>query len=384
MKIELVTVEVFAYTSRQVRDSEGHGHPGPEHVAHHALLTVHTDDETAGYCFGAPADLRADILDEYVRPALIGNDPYDRERLWQDMVKRQRGSLARFSNRAMSAAESALWDLAGRRLGLPIYKLIGAYRDRIPAYGSTMCGDEIDGGLATPDDYGRFAEQLVERGYKAIKLHTWMPPISFAPDVKMDVRAAAAVREAVGPDIELMVDPYHFYTREEALHLGRELQQLDYYWLEEPMDEQSTSSYAWLTRQLDMAVLGPESLDGKMRTRAEWMVRNASDITRAGILEVGGITPTLKTAHLAESFGMACEVHWGGAGSLHVLGAMWNGRWYERGLLHPLRDYETPEPWLHSLVDPMDADGYVSVPQSPGLGEDINFEYIRENLVETR
>ena len=220
MKIERVTVEVFAYTSRKVRDSEGHGHPGPEQVAHHALLTVHTDEGAAGYCFGAPADLRTDILDEYVRPALIGNDPYDRERLWQDMVKRQRGSLARFSNRAMSAAESALWDLAGRRLGLPVYKLIGAYRDRIPAYGSTMCGDEIDGGLATPDDYGRFAEQLVEQGYKAIKLHTWMPPISFAPDVKMDVRAAAAVREAVGPDIELMVDPYHFYTREEALYLG--------------------------------------------------------------------------------------------------------------------------------------------------------------------
>ena len=76
----------------------------------------------------------------------------------------------------------ALWDLAGRKLGLPVYKLIGAYRDKVPAYGSTMCGDEMKGGLATPEDYARYAEWLLGRGYKAIKLHTWMKPVSFAPD----------------------------------------------------------------------------------------------------------------------------------------------------------------------------------------------------------
>ena len=384
MQIENVVVHVFNYKSSVVSDSEGHGHPGPEHDAQNALLTIHTDEGTAGYCFGSPIGLTAGILDEYIRPALVGQDPFDREFLWQNMVKRQRGSGAAFTDRIVSVAEMALWDLAGRHVSLPVFKLIGAFRERVPAYGSTMCGDEMKGGLATPDDYGRFAEWLVNRGYKAIKLHTWMPPVSFAPDVLMDIRAAAAVREAVGPDIELMVDPHHYYSRDEAVKLGRELQRLSYYWLEEPMDEHSTSSYVWLTQQLDIPILGPESPEGKMRTRAEWIVRNASDITRAGVSDVGGIGPTLKVAHLAESFGMACEIHGGGAGNLHVTGSMWNGRWYERGLLHPFIDYEEPDPWLNSIVDPMDGEGFVKLPLSPGLGEDVNFEFITENLIETR
>ena len=384
MKIESVTVDVFGYKSRVVADSEGHTHPGPEHDARNAFLTVRTDDGDAGYCFGPPDSLTSSVLDRFVRPVLNGADPLDRELLWQSLSRRQRLSGGGFSDRAVGVVEMALWDLAGRRLDLPVYKLIGGYRDRVPAYGSTMCGDEIEGGLATPDDYGRFAEWLVGRGYRAIKLHTWMPPVSFAPDVKMDVRASAAVREAVGPDIELMVDSHHFYTREEALQLGRELERLGYYWFEEPMDEHSTSSYAWLAGQLDIPILGPESAEGKMQTRAEWIVRGAADISRTGVMDVGGIGPSLKIAHLAESFGMACEIHGGGAGNLHVMGAMWNGRWFERGLLHPFVDYEAPDPWLNSIIDPMDGDGFVSLPARPGLGEDINFEFIQANVVETR
>ena len=91
--------------------------------------------------------------------------------------------------------------------------------------------------------------------------------------------------------------------------------------------------------------------------------------------------PTLKVAHLAESFGMDCEVHGNGAASLAVIGAIKNCRWYERGLLHPFLDYEEPAAYLNSLVDPMDDDGMVSLPNRPGLGEDINFAYIEANTV---
>ena len=121
-----------------------------------------------------------------------------------------------------------------------------------------MCGDEIDGGLKTPEDYGRFAVQLVEKGYQAIKLHTWMPPVSFAPDPKMDVLACTAVREAVGPDVPLMLDANHWYSRMDALYLGRAIQELGYTWYEEPMDEASMQSYRWLADQLDIPVIGPE------------------------------------------------------------------------------------------------------------------------------
>jgi len=382
MKITDVRVDVFRYESEIVEDDEGHQHPGPKQEAQSALLTVVTDEGAEGYGFGSPDLLRKSVIDRYLRPVLTGRDPMDREQIWQHLFHWQRLGWGALSDHAVAVAETALWDLAGRHIGMPVYKLLGGFRDRVPAYGSTMCGDELEGGLATPEDYARFAVQLVERGYRAIKLHTWMPPVSFSPDVKMDVKAAAAVREAVGPDVELMVDAYHYYSREEALHFGRELQKLDYYWFEEPMDEYSTSSYAWLADQLDIPVIGPEFAGGRHRTRAEWIARGAADIVRAGVPDVGGIGPTMKIAHLAESHGMSCEIHFAGAANLHVLGAISNGRWYERGLLHPFLDYEQVPPWLNSLNDPMDDEGFVPVPSGPGLGEDINFDYIRANLVD--
>ena len=229
-----------------------------------------------------------------------------------------------------------------------------------------MCGDDLEGGLDTPEAYARFAVQCKERGYTAFKLHTWQPPMPGAPDLKRDVAACAAVREAVGDDMDLMIDPFHYYSREEALYLGKALEKLDYHWIEEPMDEHSTSSYVWLTEQLDIPVVGPETAEGKMYTRAEWIVRGASDISRGGVGDVGGITPLIKIVHLCESFGVRMEVHGGGAANLHVLCAMGiPGEFYERGLLHPFVDYEQPQPWLNEIVDPMDDEGYVHVSQRP-------------------
>jgi L-alanine-DL-glutamate epimerase-like enolase superfamily enzyme len=381
VKIVDVSVRVFTYKTRRSRDSAGHAHPGPETDARHALLTIRTDDGSEGHCLHAPEVIRPFIVDNYLKTVLLGQDPFDRERLWQGLAHWQRGSSEQLTDKALAVAELALWDLAGRKLGLPVIKLIGGYRDKILAYGSTMCGDELEGGLATPEDYGRFAEQLVKRGYKGIKLHTWMPPVSWAPDPKMDVKACAAVREAVGPDIALMLDAYHWYSRTDALYLGRELHRLGYAWFEEPMDEASMSSYAWLTENLEIPVLGPETMEGKFHTRAEWVKNRACDILRVGVFDVGGIGPGLKTMHLAESFGMHCEVHGGGVGNLSLCLAAHNCDWYERGLLHPFLDYDQPPAYLNSIPDMMDQDGYVHASTLPGLGEDINFDYIDNNLV---
>ena len=209
-----------------------------------------------------------------------------------------------------------------------------------------------------------------------------MPPIAWAPDPNMDIAACTAVREAVGDDMDLMLDCYHFYSRADALHIGRALEELGYYWFEEPMDEFSTSSYVWLADQLDIPVVGPETADGKMYTRAEWLARGAADISRGGVSDVGGITPLMKVVHLCEAFNVQMEVHGGGPGNLHALCAMnYPGKYYERGLLHPHVDYEEVEPWLHSKTDPMDADGNVHVSQQPGLGWDINWDYIDAHTV---
>ena len=379
MTIVDVTVERFRTLSKTVSDSEGHGHPGPEREAVQSLTRIVTDDGAEGICIGGSRD----VMEGVVKQAIAGEDPLFREKIWHRLNERQRLHKGVLTDRVIAVVDMALWDLAGRCMGQPVYKLLGATRERVPAYGSTMCGDEMPGGLDTPEAYAEFAVKLIERGYPAIKLHTWMPPIEWAPDPKMDVAACAAVREAVGDEVPLMLDCFHFYNREQALYIGRELEMLNYYWLEEPMDEQSVSSYVWLSDQLDIPVVGPETAEGKMFTRAEWIVRAAADISRGGVGDVGGITPLMKIVHLCEAHGVRMEVHGGGPGNLHVLCAMGiPGEYYERGLLHPFIDYDEVPTWLNSAADPMDDEGHVHVSTAPGLGWDINWDYVKDNRVD--
>ncbi|MBM3190732.1 MAG: enolase, partial [Chloroflexi bacterium] len=344
MKITAVDLITFAYRSKLGRDDEGHAHPGPEHEARAAITRIATDEGVEGYAMGgAPAML------ETARQVLVGKDPLYRERHWQTLRQFQRILGPQLDDRYLSAIDLALWDLAGRLAGMPVYKLLGAYRDRVPAYASTMCGDDLPQGLGSPEAYADFAQACVEQGYKAFKLHTWMAP--YGPDAKRDVAACAAVRERVGPDIDLMLDCHHDYSRMEALYIGRALEELGYHWFEEPMNESSMSSYIWLSEQLDIPVVGPETAGGQFYNRAEWIIHHASDISRYDVA-LGGLTPLMKCIHLCEAHGVALEVHGGGHGNLHALGAMGiPGEYYERGLLHPQYDYEAAQPWLRTRVD---------------------------------
>ncbi|MDR1901885.1 MAG: enolase [Treponema sp.] len=379
MKITKIEARKVRYTSVMVRDAEGHAHPGEPHDATLRLLTVVCDDGTEGYAVSGKMVM--DIINNVVGPALIGEDPFFRERIWQRMRTWQRLHSS-FTDHTLCALDAALWDICGKKCGQPVYRLLGAYRDKVPAYGSIMVGDDIPGGLDTPQAYADYAVKLVKRGYKAIKLHTWMPPIIPEPDPKLDIKACAAVREAVGPDIELMLDPYHDYSRSQAYYLAKELEKLNFLWLEEPMDESSMSSYRWLSEQSNLLICGPETMDGKNRTRAEWILANASDIGRAGVEDNGGITNVIKSVHLYESFGMSLELHDNQLGNLHVLGAMGiEGKYFERGLLHPLIDYEKPNPLFNSIYDPMDEEGMVTIPSVPGLGWDLNWDYINDNFI---
>jgi L-alanine-DL-glutamate epimerase-like enolase superfamily enzyme len=383
LKIDNVSVKVFVTSSNQVKDSDGHSHPGPVHGTRQALLSITTDTGVSGHVIVQPADVREDLLAAYVRPVLLGADPLRIEKLWHSLYKWQRGSAWRLSDRTLCAVDLALHDLMGHATGQPVWKLLGGYRDKILAYASTMCGDDLENGLKTAQDYARFAQWCVAtRGYKALKLHTWMPPIPGAPDVKLDYQACAAVREAVGPDIPLMLDPNHWYSRADALWLGRKLEELGFLWMEEPMEEASISSYRWLSENLSsLNILGPETLLGKHWIRAEWVAGHACDMLRTGVWDVGGIGPSMKVARLAESFGMSCEVHGTGAGNLAVAAAIQNTTYYERGLLHPFIDYDSPPPHLKRIDDEMDQDGYVHLRDAPGLGQDIDFDYIEANLV---
>lgn len=381
MKITSVDVRVFEHSTRQEKDSDGHAHPCEPRPTKSALLTITADDGTKGYQVASPELVRPHVLENFVKPVLIGADPMMREKLWHALSHWQRGSNEQLTDKTIAHVECALWDLAGRKLGVPVWQMLGPYRDKVPAYGSTMCGDELEGGLKTPEDYGRFADWMKNtRGYQAIKLHTWMPPVSFAPSVDMDIKACAAVRAAVGPDFPLMLDASHWYRRTEAIRLGRGIEKLGYTWFEEPMEESSIQSYVAMARELTIPVIGPETAPGKFHTRAEWIMAGACDILRTGVFDVGGIGPALKCAHLAESFNMDCEVHGTGRANLAVCAAMANGRWYERGLLHPFTDYDIVPEYLNSLEDPMDGEGFVHLWPEPGLN-DVNLAYIEAHTL---
>ncbi len=365
----------FRYMSQVGRDDEGHAHPAQAHEARRTITRVRTNIGLDGYCVGGSPESAA------VATRMIANsNPLDREAIWHKLLQAQRLERQALDDRNLAAIDCALWDFAGRLTGLPVSKLLGGARDRVPAYASTMCGDDIPGGLDSPEAYADFAATCQELGYPAFKLHTWMAP--FGPDLERDIAACRAVRERVGPDMRLMLDPHHHYTRQEARYLGRALEELGFSWMEEPMNEHSTSSYVWLTEQLDLPIVGPETAHGQMYTRAEWILRGASDISRVGVWDVGGITPAIKTVHLCEAFQIRCEVHGGGGANLQLLGAMGiPGEYYERGLLHPHVDHDAESPWLRQPIDAIDREGFVRIPQRPGLGEDLDWDFIQDNIV---
>jgi L-alanine-DL-glutamate epimerase-like enolase superfamily enzyme len=185
----------------------------------------------------------------------------------------------------------------------------------------------------------------------------------------------------VGDDMTLSFDPWGTYrTYEEALRVGRELERLNFYWYEHPMHEYLVAAYERLSRELAIPILSPEIAAGSLYTRADWIRRGASDMSRIDVLR-GGITGVKKMVSVCEAYGVRCEIHMSGFGNLQILGATSEDtcEYYERGLLAPGVDYETPAPYLEAICDPLDEDGYVSVPQAPGMGYQIRWDYIEEN-----
>ncbi|MEV8097035.1 enolase C-terminal domain-like protein [Kitasatospora sp. NPDC085879] len=129
--------------------------------------------------------------------------------------------------------------------------------------------------------------------------------------------------------------------------------------------------------------MGPDTSWGKHFTRAEWITSGAGDILRTGVTDVGGITPAVRTLHLAEAFTVDCEVHGNGSGNLSLLRATTSGRWYGRGLLHPHTDFDALPPHLHAIVDAMDEHGIVRLPDWPGLGSHFDLDHIRRDTITT-
>ena len=379
MKITDMEVITFRSTTRQRPSKWGYGVLGEERESTDAITRVSTDEGLEGYMVGG--DRR--YIEGPVKRMLVGENPLNREQLWNWMDQ-----LTTFGHglpeHVAGTVDCALWDLLGRMAGLPVSKLLGGARERVKAYASTYPN------MGKPELYAEHAAACKRQGYKAYKVHayicwnprTWEPAPQVPGFPREDVEVCKAVREAVGDDMVLMLDPFGVYTAEQALWVGRELEKLGYYWLEHPMIETRMEPYRRLTRELDIAVLAPEHVPGGVFTRAEWVLQGASDMLRIDH-NYGGISGSWKMANVAQAFGLQCEMHGGGWANSQILGATTEAtcEYFERGLLHPEVDYETPPPHLKAICDPLDEEGNVILPQTPGLGMEFDWDYIEENRV---
>ena len=386
--MKISDIKIKSFLTHADRWDQGYALPKPDTQLMQTVLTIETDEGISGHFIGGGThgdqeglnNVDQNLILGRIRDLLIGQNPLDREMIWQWLL------VAWFPENVTSVIDNALWDLAGRMTNLPVYKLMGGARDKVKAYASTYPN------IGKPKVYAEHALACKKEGYIAYKIHPhyfWNPetgnPTPGRPsNIKADIETIHLVREAVGPDYVLMYDPWGTYMSvEEAIKVGRELEKLNYYWYEHPMPEYRVESYVRLCRELTIPILSPEIIAGGVFSRADWMLRGASDMTRIDVVR-GGITGARKTAVVAEAYGIRCELHMAGWGNLQVMGATSEdtSEYYEKGLLAPGVDYDKTHPYLTNNCDKIDAEGYVHLSQKPGMGYEIEWDYINDNLID--
>ena len=361
MKITDLTLKLFAWDDIPAT-KYGRLAPRFEGSSHLGLVTISTDEGIEGHAFLGNASRSAELdglsMVRHLKPAVVGEHPLDRERMYQELQRRYRMTTPR----AIGAVDVALWDLAGKIAGLPIHRLIGSYRDRVPAYASSPA-------LDTPEDYARQAVEYKAAGWAAYKIH---PPTASAEG---DIAVCRAVREAVGDDFRIMLDSTWAYDYPDALRVGKVAEELNFYWYEDPLADDDMGNYVKLRQQLAIPLMATEYSPGGFGAYAPWLMSQATDYLRGDVAVKGGITACLKTAHLAEAFHMNYEVHHGGnslnnVANLHVIMAIKNCEYFEVLLPSGAQKYGLVED-----IDP-DEDGFVHAFNEPGLGAQIDFELI--------
>lgn len=314
-------------------------------------------------------------LDRFVKKLLIGFDPFYVERFWEIAMKGRELSLGRQS---YGGLEIALWDIIGKVLRKPVYKMMGAYRDKIMAYVATSQ-------LRSPEEHVKQALKFLDLGIKAIKLRM------HRANLEDDIRVVRAVRDAVGDEMIIMVDAnqnnlsinYEFWSFNMAVKVARELEKLNVYWLEEPLPKFDLRSLARLSDMVDIYIAGGEHATCIYELRDALLIGAYDVIQPDVILGNIGITGIRKLAIIADGFGKYIVPHVCGGGNnglylaatLQALGTIKNAPFIEYTLDLPSL---VPE-YLHAILkEPItiDKDGYVKIPEEPGIGIELNEEFI--------
>jgi L-alanine-DL-glutamate epimerase-like enolase superfamily enzyme len=329
------------------------------------FLRVRTDDGVEGVCTCSTPELTPQIA-EVLRQQVIGLDPLRREEIYQRLhlgtrwVYQTPGWFGNFDN--------CLWDIAGKAAGLPVCRLLGQVRDRIPAYHT---GDD---GPGTAEHYLEMLAGVRERwGITAFKFHNYQ-------GARQNIALFQRMRRELGDDFTLINDPVCSYSLREAIEVGRVMQELGFLWLEEPFREQEMRQYQELCRELTIPVMATEMLMNDVDICTQWLLHGATDLVRGNARN--GTTALLKMAHFAELYGTNVELNAGGGlgGHVHVQlqCAIANTELFEHFARFPPLARES------GITNPPEVvDGHLTPSMLPGWGAEIDWGYVEKRTVQT-
>jgi L-alanine-DL-glutamate epimerase-like enolase superfamily enzyme len=306
-----------------------------------------------------------------LRDAIIGEDPFNIEKIWYKMYH-----LSYYYGRrsaavhAMSGIDMALWDILGKALGQPVYRLLGgAFRDKIRAYCSILMPDN-------EDEIKRIVDTYMPRGFNGIKFG-WG---ALGKDNANDVRLIRAAREALGDDPYLMIDMGMAWDTKNAIKMAKRLEEYDLLWIEEPLSPDNIEGYARLSNSTNTKISAGEEV-GTLYEFKDLIFKGEIDIVQPDISRCGGITMARKIADMAQLAGLKLIPHAFKTGilmaaSLHLIASIPNALYLE---------YCSQETILskHLIKNHFEVDGqgYVYIPQNPGLGIELNQDLVEELAV---
>ncbi|MFM8288196.1 MAG: mandelate racemase/muconate lactonizing enzyme family protein [Planctomycetaceae bacterium] len=342
------------------------------------LVKISTDSGFAGWGETADVGGTRGIIEDHLKPILLGKNPLRHRQLWRSLWGANFGD-----GRAVAGVDIALQDLRGKALQQSVAELYGGrLRDTIPVYAAALHYTEGEDPLVRhPEEAG----ELVERGFRAIKARTGRQ------DHRRDLEVLTRVRKKVGPDIRLLTDGNGAFTLPQAVRFGKRLEELDFYMFEEPLPQGlNYAGYDELTRSLDIAVAGGEVLDSRSSAR-EHLVRRSFDIIQPDPSLCGGIGEVLFIAEMARLFSVQCLPHCfagaiADAAALQLLSLLppFN---FGASSDEPMLEYDVTENPIRDEVMPRPfefREGRFTVPDGPGLGIEVDEEAVRRLAAKRR
>ena len=385
MKINSIKSHVLRY---ELDKELGYSQQYYKHRTAH-LVEVETDEGITGWgeCFGPGNIALANkyIVEKVIQPLIIGEDPINKEYIWHKVYNLLRDSGQKgMPIQALSGIDIALWDILAKKAKLPLYQLLGGKTNsKIPVYGYGMMLQKKSVEELC-ELFKKEANQIKEKNFKAMKMKVGLGP-------KDDLKLVSAVREAIGDNFKLMVDANHAYNKNDALYVGRGLDEMDIYWFEEPVAPEDYDSYRELKDKLKTNIAGGEA----EFTKYGWnqlIKNNCIDIAQPEVCGLGGITEYLKISALAQANFIPIINHvWGSALSvavnLHLLTSlpdMPGGLFPTKSML----EFDTTEKNIFitdlaeekfSILDQVkDKDGFASPLENIGIGINPKKDFIKE------